>query len=111
MFYPLELQRRQILDMRRLPPHIRAFAFITGKTIRWVTIRMMLEAGYADAYRVLQPSGEGATFPTSDPHVRLDYAFVPDAFKGQLTGCTVVRDIPAARDASDHFPLLTELTI
>ncbi len=99
------------LDMRRLPPHIRAFAFITGKTIRWVTIRMMLEAGYADAYRVLQPSGEGATFPTSDPHVRLDYAFVPDAFKGQLTGCTVVRDIPAARDASDHFPLLTELTI
>jgi endonuclease/exonuclease/phosphatase family metal-dependent hydrolase len=99
------------LDMRRLPPHIRAFAFITGKTIRWVTIRMMLEAGYADGYRVLHPSGEGATFPTSDPHVRLDYAFVPDAFKDRLTGCNVMRDIPAGRDASDHFPLLTELRL
>jgi endonuclease/exonuclease/phosphatase family metal-dependent hydrolase len=99
------------LDMRRLPPHIRAFAFITGKTIRWVTVRMMLEAGYADGYRVLHPSGEGATFPTSDPHVRLDYAFVQEAFKDQLAGCNVMRDIPGARDASDHFPLLTELSI
>jgi endonuclease/exonuclease/phosphatase family metal-dependent hydrolase len=99
------------LDMRRLPPHIRAFAFITGKTIRWVTVRMMLEAGYADGYRVLHPSGEGNTFPTADPHVRLDYAFVPDDFKDRLAGCDVMRDIPAARDASDHFPLLTELNI
>jgi len=99
------------LDMRRLPAHIRAFAFITGKTIRWVTIRMMLEAGYADGYRVVHPSGEGDTFPTSDPHVRLDYAFVPDGFKDRLIRCTVVRDVPAARKASDHFPLLTELTI
>ena len=99
------------LDMRRLPPHIRAFAFITGKTIRWVTIRMMLEAGYADAFRVLHPSGEGNTFPTWDPHVRLDYAFLPEAFKDRLAGCTVVRHVAAAREASDHYPLLTELSI
>ena len=99
------------LDMRRLPPHIRAFAFITGKTIRWVTVRMMLEAGYADSYRVLHPSGEGDTFPTWDPHVRLDYAFVPEAFKDRVAGCAVQRDIPAARDASDHYPLLTELEV
>jgi exodeoxyribonuclease III len=99
------------LDMRRLPPHIRAFAFITGKTVRWVTVRMMLEAGYADGYRVLHPSGEGDTFPTSDPHVRLDYAFVPEDFKDRLVACRVMRDIPTARDASDHFPLLTELNI
>jgi endonuclease/exonuclease/phosphatase family metal-dependent hydrolase len=99
------------LDMRRLPPHIRAFAFITGKTIRWVTIRLMLEAGYADGFRVVHPSGEGATFPTWDPHVRLDYAFVPEAFKDRLAGCDVMRAIPSARDASDHYPLLTELSI
>src|SRR5207237_4441332 len=93
------------LDIARLPPHIRAFAFITGKAIRWVTVRMMLEAGYADGYRVLHPSGEGNTFPTADPHVRLDYAFVPDGFKDRLARCSVMRDIPAVRDASDHFPL------
>jgi exodeoxyribonuclease-3 len=99
------------LDMRRLPPHIRAFAFITGKTIRWVTVRMMLEAGYVDGYRVLHPSGEGETFPTWDPHVRLDYAFVPEEFKDRIASCRVMRDVPQARDASDHFPLLTELNI
>jgi endonuclease/exonuclease/phosphatase family metal-dependent hydrolase len=99
------------LDMHRLPPHIRAFAWITGKTIRWVTIRMMLEAGYADSFRVLHPSGEGNTFSTRDPQVRLDYAFVPEPFRRQLTRCEVVRDVVSARNASDHFPLLTELRI
>ena len=104
--------RRQLMDMvHRLPPHIRAFAWITGKTIRWVTIRMMLEAGYADSFRVLHPSGEGNTFSTHDPQVRLDYAFVPEPFKQQLTRCEVVRDVVSARNASDHFPLLTELRI
>ena len=72
---------------------------------------MMLEAGYADAYRVRHPSGEGDTFPTSDPHVRLDYAFIPDAFKDRVAACDVMRDLPAARHASDHFPLLTDLRI
>ena len=98
------------LDMRRLPPHIRAFAWITGKTIRWITIRLMLEAGYADGFRTVHPSGEGHTFPTWDPQVRLDYAFVPDAFKQQVKRCDVVRDA-AARGASDHFPLLSEIDI
>ena len=85
-------------------------AWITGKTIRWVTIRLMLEAGYADGFRTVHPSGDGNTFPTWDPQVRLDYAFVPDAFKQQVKRCDVVRDA-AARDASDHFPLLSEINI
>lgn len=98
------------LDMNRLPPHLRAFAWITGKTIRWVTIRLMLEAGYVDAFRALHPSGEGNSYPTWSPQVRLDYAFVPEPFKDRLTRCDVLRDVPAARNASDHFPVLTELT-
>jgi endonuclease/exonuclease/phosphatase family metal-dependent hydrolase len=86
------------LDMRRLPPHIRAFAWITGKTIRWVTIRMMLEAGYVDGFRLLHESGEGNTFPTWDPQVRLDYAFVPEPLKNRVTRCDVVRDPAVARE-------------
>ncbi len=99
------------LDMSRLPPHLRAFAWITGGTIRWTTVKLMLDAGYADAFRIAHPSGEGCTFPTWDPQVRLDYAFVPDAFKAQVRRCEVVRDIPAARTASDHFPLFTEIAV
>ena len=96
------------LDMNRLPPRLRALAWVTGKSIRWITIRMMLEAGYVDAYRKFH-GDEGHTFTTHDPHVRLDYGFVPEPFKGTLQRCEVVRDLPALREASDHFPLLTEL--
>jgi endonuclease/exonuclease/phosphatase family metal-dependent hydrolase len=98
------------LDMRRLPPRLRALAWVTGKTIRWVTIRMMLEAGFVDGYRVFH-QGEGYTFPTWDPQVRLDYAFVPEGFKANLLRCDVVRNHAALRDASDHFPLVSELTL
>jgi exodeoxyribonuclease III len=99
------------LDMRRLPPRLRAFTWVTGKTIRWVTIRMMLEAGYADGFRVRHPSGEGNTFPAWDPQVRLDYAFVPDSFSAAVTECRVIRDVPGAKEASDHLPLITELDL
>jgi endonuclease/exonuclease/phosphatase family metal-dependent hydrolase len=98
------------LDMDRLPPRLRALAWVTGKSIRWITIRMMLEAGYVDAYRKFH-GDEGHTFTAWDPHVRLDYAFVPEAFKGTIQRCEVVRDHQALKDASDHLPLLTELDV
>jgi endonuclease/exonuclease/phosphatase family metal-dependent hydrolase len=96
------------LDMDRLPPRLRALAWVTGKSIRWITIRLMLEAGYVDAYRQFN-GDEGHTFTTRDPHVRLDYAFVPEPFKSRVQRCEVVRDHVALTAASDHFPLLTEI--
>ena len=98
------------LDMDKLPPRLRALAWVTGKSIRWITIRMMLEAGYVDGYRKFH-GDEGHTFTTSSPHVRLDYAFLPAAFSGNLQRCEVVRDLPAVKQASDHFPLITEIKI
>lgn len=98
------------LDMEKLPPRLRALAWVTGKSIRWITIRMMLEAGYVDAYRKFH-GDEGHTFTTWDPHVRLDYGFVPEPFKGNVQRCEVVKGHPSLKDASDHFPLLTELTV
>jgi endonuclease/exonuclease/phosphatase family metal-dependent hydrolase len=98
------------LDMRKLPPRLRAVAWITGKSIRWITVRMMLEAGYIDGYRRFH-GDEGFTYSTSDPHVRLDYAFVPEPFATRLRRCEVVRTPSEATHASDHFPLLTEIAL
>ena len=98
------------LDMDKLPPRLRALAWVTGKSIRWITIRMMLEAGYVDAYRKFH-GDEGHTFTAREPHVRLDYAFVPEAFKGDLQRCEVVTGHAALKEASDHLPLLTELAL
>jgi exodeoxyribonuclease-3 len=96
------------LDLSRLPARLQAFTFMTGRNIRWTTIRTMLQAGYQDGFRLFHADEEGFTFPTSDPHIRLDYTFVPERFASRLRSCDVVRSIPAARHASDHFPIVAE---
>ena len=68
----------------------------------------MLDAGYVDAFRWLQPDLIGYTFPTSDPHVRLDYLFVPKPCIERVTRCQVFSANHVV-EASDHFPLIAEL--
>lgn len=95
------------LDVTKLPPRLRALLWLGGGKVRWRTIRLMVEAGYIDAYRMLS-SDSGYTFPTWDPHIRLDYVFTPAAFQGHVRHCEVVRT-PESRQASDHLALLAEL--
>ncbi len=97
------------LDLRKLPPRLRAVAWLSGRRIRWETIQLMLDASYVDGYRALHGADPGYTFPTGDPHVRLDYVFLPRAWSRRLTACGVVSDDPALAAASDHLPLLAEL--
>jgi len=52
----------------------------------------------------------GATFPSRDPHVRLDFVFLPIASAAKLRSCEIV-DGPTARSASDHLPLLAEVEV
>jgi exodeoxyribonuclease-3 len=98
------------LDLSRLPRRLRAIAWLTGRRIRWHTIHRLVEAGYSDVFRQLHAKELGYTFPTWDPHVRLDYAFVPGEFRDRVRRCEIVAH-PNARAASDHFPLLTEIAL
>jgi endonuclease/exonuclease/phosphatase family metal-dependent hydrolase len=70
----------------------------------------MLDAAYADGYRMLHPDHPGFTFPTWDPHLRLDFVFVPQSSLPRLRSCEVVVG-PAATAASDHLPVLAELDL
>jgi exodeoxyribonuclease-3 len=99
----------ELLDAGRLPPRLRAFMWLSGGSVRYETIQIMLAAGYIDSFRKLHGDERGYTFPTWDPHVRLDFVFVPSQFAARLADCRVLAESPAARQASDHFPLAARL--
>jgi len=100
----------EVLELNRLPAWIRALIWISGRKLQRESIQLMLDAGYADGFRTLQPDVKGYTFPTWDPHVRLDYVFVPKTFADRLVKCEVITDPKdRIRAASDHCPLIAEL--
>ena len=88
---------------------MRALVWLSGGRVRWRTIQAVLDAGYADVFRQLHPDLVGNTFPTWDPHARLDYLFVPVSYLGSARACDVRMN--EASDGSDHFPLISELEI
>jgi endonuclease/exonuclease/phosphatase family metal-dependent hydrolase len=100
----------ELLDVRKLPARLRALVWLSGGRIRWRTIQTILEAGYYDAFRLQHPDLVGSTFPTWDPHIRLDYLFVPALFREGIRCCDVITD-EQTRHASDHLPLVAELEI
>jgi len=96
----------ELLNIRKLPHRLRALVWLSGGRVRWRTIQAVFDAGYADAFRRLHADDTGLTFPTWDPHVRLDYLFVPQGAASRVIACDVVTSNGAA-SASDHFPLLS----
>ncbi len=96
----------ELLDVRQLPGRLRALVWASGGRVRFRTIQIVLDASYADAFRTRHPHEAGFTFPTWNPHVRLDYLFVPAGHLERIVSTQVVT-IPEAREASDHFPLLS----
>jgi endonuclease/exonuclease/phosphatase family metal-dependent hydrolase len=98
----------ELLDVRTLPHRLRALVWLSGGRVRWRTIKIVLDAGYVDGFRLRHPNAAGLTFPTWAPHVRLDYIFVPTGFADRLRGCEVVMHSDA-KAASDHHPILAEV--
>jgi endonuclease/exonuclease/phosphatase family metal-dependent hydrolase len=98
------------LDLRRLPPRLRPLVWLSGGRVKWRTIHTVLAAGYVDAFRARHPDDPGMTMPSWDPHVRLDYVFVPAAFADRISAIDVVRD-PGAAAASDHLPVVADLAV
>ena len=101
----------EVLELHRMPAWIRALIWISGRKLQRETIQLMLDAGYGDGYRMLNPEVKGYTFPTWDPHVRLDYVFVPRSFANRLAACNVICEPKERiRAASDHCPLVADFT-
>jgi exodeoxyribonuclease-3 len=63
-----------------------------------------------DAYRQFHTREAGFTFPTWDPHLRLDYLFVPQPDIARVLTCEVVRGTDVTT-ASDHLPIVADFDV
>ena len=100
----------ELLEVRKMPRWIRAMIWLSGREMSRETIQLMLDEGYVDAWRRLHPNDPGFTFPTWDPHVRLDYVFTPARDAERVVVCEIIRTPESVvKEASDHSPLLVEV--
>ncbi|HSK73107.1 MAG TPA: endonuclease/exonuclease/phosphatase family protein [Pyrinomonadaceae bacterium] len=99
----------ELFNLPLMPLWIRGLIWLSGNDIRRDTIQTILDAGYADGFRRLYPDDKGYTFPVWQPHVRLDYIFLPARYADCLQSCEVIKNPPIVTEASDHFPLLSFL--
>ena len=104
--------REKLMALVKRPVNIQASRDIvlqlSGGRIKWRTIQTVPDAGYIDAFRLQNPDEPGFTMPSSDPHVRLDYAFVAGAYGDRILSCDVVSH-PDVTKASDHHPVVLDL--
>ena len=98
------------LNVRSLPLRLRPLVWMSGGRVRWRTVQTVLDAGYVDGFRMRHADDPGLTLPTPEPHIRIDYVFVPTPFSTRVASCEVVRH-PQAAAASDHFPLVADLNV
>jgi len=99
-----------VLDWRRVPRKVQLLGWLGGRAIQWRTVQILLDARYRDGFRALHADVAGHTFPAWDPHLRLDYLFVPESAIGRVCRCEVI-DGESARQASDHLPLFAEIEV
>jgi len=70
--------------------------------------RLLADGGLVDAAAAPGGPAPGATFPAGAPDQRIDAILVDPRIA--VTGCRVA-DSPAARRASDHLPVVADLTL
>jgi endonuclease/exonuclease/phosphatase family metal-dependent hydrolase len=89
--------------------HLKAFQSAQGWPVpAFDLIAQVLKSGYVDAFDRSR-LGQGQTWPSAAPERRIDYIFLPGVLADGLASCSCW-DSPTARGASDHLPLLAEIT-
>jgi len=96
-------------QFRKMPLWLRLMIMANGG-IRPRALQLLLDAGYVDIFRHFNANNAGFTLPTPDPNTRLDYAFVLGEFISRMTACRAIRTPDEVNIASDHYPLLLEMT-
>ncbi len=104
--FPEPTQRQEAVA--RAVPWPQAVA--EGFTLEEPTVvPRLLQTGYLDCF-AQAGEGEGTTWPTPAPRVRLDYVLASPPLASRLRRCQRW-DSPPAEVASDHFPVLAEFEL
>lgn len=98
-------------NLPKMPIWIRVLIWASGRDIKRETVQTLLDADYIDAFRHLFPNDIGYTFPVYNPHVRLDYLFLPARYADRLKSIEIIKQPFVVQTASDHYPLLASLEI
>ncbi len=77
------------------------------------SIRLLLEAGYQDCFRLLNPGQQSFTCPSAAPAGRIDYIFASPELAARLANSSVLTGAEGVRgeEASDHLPVFAEFGI
>jgi exodeoxyribonuclease-3 len=100
----------ETLEVGLLPRRLRPLIWLSGGRVRWRTIQTILDAGYLDSFRARHPLEPGFTLPAANPHIRLDFFFLPKRDASRLRSCDVVQHADAS-SASDHLPVVADFEV
>lgn len=74
------------------------------------SISLLLNAGYVDCFRQLNPTEAGFSCPAHAPAGRIDYIFASSQMAQSLENCYIPTEAEGVRgeDASDHLPVVAD---
>lgn len=90
-----------------LPPEMPAVLLGDFNSVRASRAYQIIAAKLRDVRTLVRPAGAFRTFPTRFPSLAVDHIFVNASLRANRLA---VHRTPLARIASDHFPLVAELT-
>ena len=91
-----------------VPPDEPAILLGDFNSVRTSRAYRLIQTHLRDVRTLVRPSGAFRTFPTRFPSLAVDHIFVNAALSPTELN---VHRTPLARLASDHFPLVCELTL
>ncbi len=108
------VKEQALLNMKEALPFIAAFegySLVVGdlnSTPDSDAMQQFRDAGWTDAWAALHPNDDGLTFESSQPTLRIDYAWMNQALKPQLRAIEIIANQSGSggTHASDHFGLL-----
>ncbi len=101
----------QIIDLTKVRQKTRDRVATQNNYFPRKAIQSMLDAGYIDAHAIGRtPQQYQTSFTTSHPAMRVEFIFVTPSLVSAVKRCEILQS-PIGKFASDHFPVVAEISV